>query len=83
MGLHVEGLVDAFQRVLSRIRDKEEVLETNHYKRRDIRRDEHTVQGCMLTLLNGLRRQGSLRFEEAFSEDPTKEEVVTLFLAML
>ena len=55
----------------------------NHYAPRDIRRDEHTVQECMLTLLHGIRREGRMRFEDAFSEAPTREEVVTLFLAML
>ena len=30
-----------------------------------------------------LRRSGRLRFEEAFSAAPTKEEVGTLFLALL
>ena len=37
----------------------------------------------MLTLLHGIRRSGRMRFEDAFSEAPTKEEVVTLFLALL
>ncbi|MGN0778419.1 MAG: segregation/condensation protein A [Aristaeellaceae bacterium] len=37
----------------------------------------------MLTLLHGLRRKGRIRFEEALSAAPTKEEVVTLFLALL
>ncbi len=55
----------------------------NHYAPRDIHRDEHNVQECMLTLIQGLRERGSMRFDEAFSEAPTKEEVVTLFLALL
>ena len=61
----------------------EELQEKNHYAARDIRRDEHSVRECMVTLLHGLKRQGQLRFEEAFSAAPTKEEVVTLFLALL
>lgn len=34
-------------------------------------------------LLKGLKQKGSLHFEEVFSAAPTKEEVVTLFLALL
>ena len=37
----------------------------------------------MYTLLTGIRKKGRMRFDEAFSEAPTKEEVVTLFLALL
>ena len=37
----------------------------------------------MLSLLKGIRRKGRMTFDEAFSAAPTKEEVVTLFLALL
>ena len=37
----------------------------------------------MLTLLKGVSSRGCLRFEETFSAAPSKEEVVTLFLALL
>ena len=81
-GLTLEGLTEAFLRIWQRKPAKDE-LEVNHYAPRDIHRDEHNVQECMLTLIQGLRERGSMRFEEAFSEAPTKEEVVTLFLALL
>lgn len=82
VGLTLEGLTEAFLRIWSRKPAMDET-ENNHYAPRDIRRDEHTVQECMLTLLHGIRRKGRMRFDEAFSEAPTREEVVTLFLAML
>ncbi len=82
-GLTLQGLVDAFLRIYNRKPKEPEVKEVNHYAPRDIRRDEHNVQECMLVLLKGLRHKGQLRFEEVFSEAPTKEEVVTLFLALL
>ncbi len=50
---------------------------------RQFHRDEHNVQECMLTLLKGVSSRGCLRFEETFSAAPSKEEVVTLFLALL
>ena len=83
VGLTLQGLTEAFLRIWARKPAAEENGETNRYAPRDIHRDEHTVQECMLTLLHGIRRKGRMRFDEAFSEAPTKEEVVTLFLAML
>lgn len=83
VGLTLEDLTEAFLRIWARKPAADETTEVNHYAPRDIRRDEHTVQECMLTLLRGIRGKGSMRFEEAFSQAPSKEEVVTLFLAML
>ncbi|MBR6029081.1 MAG: segregation/condensation protein A [Clostridia bacterium] len=83
VGLTLEGLTEALMRVLSRKPPQEEPPETNRYAPRDIRRDEHTVQECMLTLLRRVRHKPCIRFEEAFSEAPTREEVVTCFLALL
>ena len=82
-GLTLEGLVSAFLRIYNRRPAEPEAREVNHYAPRDIRRDEHNVQECMLVLLKGLKQKGSLHFEEVFSAAPTKEEVVTLFLALL
>jgi len=84
VGLTLQGLTEAFLRIWARKPDvPDDEAEVNHYAPRDIRRDEHNVQECMLTLLKGIRRKGCLRFEEAFSAAPTKEEVVTYFLALL
>lgn len=83
VGLTLDGLVEAFARIFARKPVQEEESQ-NRYAARDIRRDEHSVQECMLTILQGIRtHKGSIRFEEAFSDAPTREEVVTLFLALL
>lgn len=82
VGLTLEGLTEAFLRIWAR-KPAADAEEVNHYAPRDIHRDEHTVQECMYTLLTGIRKKGRMRFDEAFSEAPTKEEVVTLFLALL
>lgn len=82
-GLTLQGLVDAFLRIYDRKPAEPVASEENHYAPRDIRRDEHTVQECMLVLLKGLRQKHRLHFDEVFSAAPTKEEVVTLFLALL
>lgn len=83
VGLTLNGLTEAFLRILARKPEKEQPHEVNHYAPRNIHRDEHTVQDCMLTLMRGVKAKGAMRFEEAFSEAPTREEVVTLFLALL
>ncbi|MBQ8162111.1 MAG: segregation/condensation protein A [Clostridia bacterium] len=83
VGLTLDGLVAAMQRILERRPAEDESAENNHYAPRDIHRDEHTVQECMLTLTRAIRKSSRMRFEEAFSEAPTKEEVVTFFLALL
>ena len=83
VGLTLEGLTQAFLRIWARKPDKGDKPEVNHYAPRDIHRDEHSVQECMLTLLHGIKKHGRMRFEEAFSDAPSKEEVVTLFLALL
>lgn len=83
VGLTLEGLTEAFMRIYLRKPPLDEAIEVNHYAPRDIHRDEHTVQECMLTLLRGIRKKGTMRFEDAFSQAPSREEVVTLFLALL
>lgn len=83
VGLTLDGLTAALLRVLERKPAAAPEDEVNHYARRDIRRDEHSVQECMLTLLKGVKKTGSMRFDDAFSSAPTKEEVVTLFMALL
>ncbi len=81
--LTLEGLTAAFLRIWERRGREEEEEQVNHYAPRDIHRDEHTVQDCMLNLLKNLRKRKRMRFEEAFSDAPTREEVVTYFLALL
>ena len=57
--------------------------ESNHYAPRNIRRDVHTVQECMLNLLQSVKQKKRMKFEDAFRDAPTKEAVVTYFLAVL
>ena len=82
-GLTLEGLTEAFIRIWNRKPATDDNPESNHYAPRNIRRDSHTVQECMLNLLKGIRRKKRMRFEDVFSDAPTREEVVTFFLAIL
>ena len=78
-GLTLEGLIEAFARVYARKpKDASEAV----MQSREIRRDEHTVQGCMHHILGRLKK-GKIPFHGLFSMMPSKEEVVTLFLALL
>jgi len=78
-GLTLDGLLSAFAKVMARIKeDKEEPVQTA----RRIIRDEYTVPRCTAHILRQLKK-GPVRFEALFSPSPTRDEVVTLFLALL
>jgi segregation and condensation protein A len=79
-GLTMEGLIAALRRVLSRT-PKEE-LDSPEMLSRHIMRDEYRVPECMLSIVHRLKR-GSLSFDALLSEHPSREEVVTFFLALL
>ena len=76
----MDGLLSAFARVMARVKETEEE-EPVHVARRIIR-DEYTVPRCTAHILKRLKK-GPVRFEELFSPTPSRDEVVTLFLALL
>ena len=82
-GLSLDGLVQAFQRIWERKPVLDSNPESNHYAPRNIHRDVHTVRECMLDLMHTIRKKRKIRFEDIFAESPTREEVVTMFLAVL
>ena len=78
-GLTLEKLAKAFQKVLARA----EAAERNeNMASREIRRDSFTMAGCMAFISKKLRG-GSLRFMDLFAENFSREEVITMFLAVL
>ncbi len=78
-GLTMDGLLAAFARVMARTAEEEE--EPAHAARRIIR-DEYTVARCSAHILKKLKK-GPVRFDALFSAHPSRDEVVTLFLALL
>ena len=78
-GLTLEKLAKAFKRVLERAEANER---NENMASREIRRDQFTVAGCMARIARKLRG-GSFRFGELFQPDYTREEVITMFLAIL
>ena len=78
-GLTLEKLIKAYRRVLDRASRAEA---DDRMASREIRRDSFTVAGCMARISRSVRR-GSCRFSELFGENFTRQEVVTMFLALL
>lgn len=77
--LTMEGLLAAFARVMARVKEEdEEPIQTA----RRIVRDEFTVPRCSAHILKRLKK-GPVKFDELFSPEPSRDEVVTLFLALL
>ena len=78
-GLTLEKLAKAFQKVLARAEAAEQ---NENMASREIRRDSFTVAGCMAFISRRLRG-GSFRFVDLFEENYSREEVITMFLAVL
>ena len=78
-GLTLEKLAKAFRKVLERAEAAER---SENMAQREIRRDSFTVAGCMVRISRRLK-SGSCRFSEFFAEDYSREEVITMFLAIL
>ena len=78
-GLTLEKLAKAFKKVLERAEAAER---SENLAQREIRRDSFTVAGCMVRISRRLKG-GSCRFSEFFAEDYSREEVITMFLAIL
>lgn len=78
-GLTLEALWEALKRVQERApKETEEVV----FQLRNIHRENFTVEGCMETIESRLS-VGTVRFSQLFSGTPDREEVVTLFMALL
>lgn len=76
--LTIEGLMEAMRRVLARAAEQPE----RDVPVREIQRDKLSVQACMFRVLSQIR-SGPCSFDALFSESPTRDEVVTLFMAIL
>ncbi len=76
--LTMSGLMQALRRVLARVQKGEEPEPAV----REIQRDKMSVQAAMFQVASKLR-SGPCRFDDLFSEYPTRDEVVTLFMSIL
>ena len=78
-GLTLDKLIKAYRKVLERASRSEA---DDRMASREIRRDSYTVAGCMARIARQIRK-GKCRFSELFEEDYTRQEVVTMFMALL
>ena len=78
-GLTLDQLARAFRRVLARAEASERA---ESMANREIRRDQFTVSGCMSRIARRLRG-GRFGFSELFDEHMTRNEVITMFMALL
>ena len=79
-GLTLDKLIKAYRKVLERA---ERAEAADRMASREIRRDSFTVADCMARINRMVRRNKGCRFSELFGEDFTRQEVVTMFLALL
>jgi len=78
-GLSMEALWEALRRIANRTPKEPREVD---FRLRDIRRDSHTVEGCIEVIESRLQL-GQTDFEALFSLEPSREEIVTLFIALL
>ena len=78
-GLTIEKLIRAYRRVLERAARAEAA---DRMASREIHRDTFTVANCMARISRRVRK-GRCVFSELFDEAYTRQEVVTMFMALL
>lgn len=78
-GLTLKGLIEAFAKLSARILAREE---GEPEQRRVIHLDQHSVSTFMKDIMQRTRK-GSVGFASLLSKSPSRNEVVTLFLALL
>ena len=78
-GLTLEKLLTAYRRVLERAARNDA---DDRMASREIRRDSFTVAGCMARI-SRMVRKGNCTFFQLFGDDYTRQEVVTMFMALL
>lgn len=79
-GLETDMLIEAVQKVLKRINNKDRGREGFFEK---LARDLYTVEEKIFIIQKHLTESSRLSFVDLFSEEPTKQEVIVSFLAVL
>ena len=76
--LTLDGLIGAFYKLMRRIAEPEEVSFASHA----IEREPYSIQECVFRISSRVRK-GPVLFTQLFSDRPTRDEMVTLFMALL
>ena len=77
-GLSLDGLVRALERILARQTQEEEPGRVF----RSITRDRFTIEQCVFNLASRLKK-GPVLFTDMLSDEVTRDEIVSYFMAML
>lgn len=78
-GLSLEGLITAIERMIARLAEKEEAL---HIPARQISRENYSIEDCVERITLKLR-SGSVLFTQLLSPQTSRNEIVTMFMALL
>lgn len=81
-GLTLTGLAKAFARVLRRLEALSENEQVEKLTHREVRNDSYTVAQCAVRIMKMLKR-GPVSFFNLFETDALKDEVISVFLALL
>ncbi len=81
-GLTLTALTKAFSRVLKRLEQLAENEQFETFSRREVRRETYTVAQCMALILRRVDK-GEVSFFSLFEESSDREEVISVFLALL
>ena len=81
-GLTLTALTKAFARVLRRLEELAENEQFEQFSRREVRRDTYTVAQCMALILRRVEK-GEVSFFSFFEVSNSKEEIISVFLALL
>ncbi len=81
-GLTLSGLAKAFSRVLKRLEALSENEMVEKFSHREVRNDAYTVAQCAVRILKMLRR-GPVSFYDLFDARALRDEVISVFLALL
>ena len=79
-GLSLDGLTNAIRALLERVEREQE--QSGKSVERRIRRDDFNVAACVYRIQKRLRR-GPVAFFDLFSPNPSRGEIISVFLALL
>jgi segregation and condensation protein A len=81
-GMTLTALTKAFARVLRRLEELAENEQFENFSRREVRRETYTVAQCMALIMQRVGK-GSASFFALFEDSCDREEVISVFMALL
>ena len=75
----MDGLMAAIERMIKRLEEKEE---NRNPVIREIARDNYSIEECVTRITSRLKT-GTVRFTQLLSAQTSRNEIVTMFMAML